>query len=179
MKQLTTDVMIKKIYKYMKINYITVSISPNVSSTFDSQWLVNLANETVNLLKLKKTVEFSILITSNRKIKQLNKKYRNIDEPTDVLSFYMPQNSNKKNVDFITPPDSLIHLGEIIISYEQTVKQAMEESVNVSMELMVLTVHGILHLLGYDHELPEEEKKMREKEEEVKAKLMRFIPLLF
>ncbi len=156
----------------MKKNHITVTVSTNIPSDFDTQWLTKLSNGIIEQLNIKKPIEFSILVTSNKKIKLLNKKYRNINEPTDVLSFYMPAN----NENFITPPDNLIHLGEIIISYEQAVKQATDESVDIRTELMVLTVHGILHLLGFDHELSGDERKMRKKEDEIKVKLAGLIP---
>jgi probable rRNA maturation factor len=89
-----------------------------------------------------------------------------VDEPTDVLAFYMlPQ--KEADFSFALPPDGVTRLGEVIISYPQAVKQAKEQGHSTERELALLIIHGILHLLGYDHEEPGEEAKMREKEKEL------------
>jgi len=110
--------------------------------------------------------EVSLVFTDSEKVKQLNRDYRGVDEPTDVLAFHMlPQ----KGVDssFALPPDGVTRLGEVIISYPQAVAQAREQGHSPEKELALLVIHGILHLLGYDHEEPEEESKMREREREL------------
>jgi probable rRNA maturation factor len=110
--------------------------------------------------------EVSLVFTDCRTVQQLNRDYRGVDEPTDVLAFGMlPQKED--NPSFVLPPDGIAHLGEVIISYPRAVEQAQEEGHSVDKELALLIIHGILHLLGYDHEQPEEEAKMRAREKEL------------
>ena len=115
--------------------------------------------------------EVGLVFTNSETVKQLNRDYRGVDEPTDVLAFYMlPQ----KEVDspFALPPDGVTRLGEVIISYPQAVAQAKEQGHSPEKELALLIIHGILHLLGYDHEEPEEESKMRGREKELLEKCL-------
>jgi probable rRNA maturation factor len=110
--------------------------------------------------------EVGLVFTDSETVKQLNRDYRGVDEPTDVLAFHMlPQ----REVDdsFALPPDGVTRLGEVIISYPQAVAQAKKQGHSPERELALLIIHGILHLLGYDHEEPEEESKMREREREL------------
>lgn len=100
--------------------------------------------------------ELSILIVDDAKIQELNDQYRNIDAATDVLSF--PQN-DEEDAEFISQM-----LGDVVISVETAHRQAMEHQFSLEQELVLLLIHGTLHLLGYDHERsPKEEKIMKEK----------------
>ncbi|MFW6280410.1 MAG: rRNA maturation RNase YbeY [Halanaerobium sp.] len=99
--------------------------------------------------------EVSVAFVTNEKIRELNKKYRKKDEATDVLSF---------------PIDEEI-LGDIIISTERAAAQAKEYGHSLKRELAYLTVHGILHLFGYDHHNKKEKSEMRQKEERVLTQL--------
>ena len=115
--------------------------------------------------------EVSLVFTNSETVKQLNRDYRGVDELTDVLAFYMlPQ----KEVDdaFALPPDGVTRLGEVIISYPQAAEQAREQGHSPEKELVLLIIHGILHLLGYDHEEPEGESKMRGRERELLEKCL-------
>jgi probable rRNA maturation factor len=116
----------------------------------DFSWLDALALVVSKKFKIKK--EISIAILSPVEIKKLNKIYRQKNKVTDVLSF---------NLD-----DDKI-LGEIVICLEQAKKQAIEKKVSLQSELRLLVVHGILHLLGYDHERSLTEAERQEKEEQV------------
>lgn len=89
-------------------------------------------------------VELSILIVDDAKIRKLNRQYRNIDAATDVLSF--PQNAGEE-AEFISHM-----LGDVVISVEMAQRQAAEHQFSVEQELVLLLIHGTLHLLGYDHE---------------------------
>jgi probable rRNA maturation factor len=115
--------------------------------------------------------EVSLVFTDSKKVKQLNRDYRRVDEPTDVLAFYMlPQKGADSS--FALPPDGITRLGEVIISYPQAAEQAKEQGHSPEKELALLIIHGILHLLGYDHEEPEEETKMRARERELLEKCL-------
>jgi probable rRNA maturation factor len=83
-----------------------------------------------------------------------------VDRTTDVIAFALSERSTKDER-FVSPQDDVIHLGEVIISYPQTKRQAEEQRHSLERELALMVAHGVLHLLGYDHELPEQAQKMR------------------
>jgi probable rRNA maturation factor len=115
--------------------------------------------------------EVSLVFTDSETMKQLNRDYRGVDEPTDVLAFHMlPQ--KEADDSFALPPDGVTRLGEVIISYPQAAEQAREQGHSPERELALLIIHGILHLLGYDHEEPGEEAKMRSREKELLGKCL-------
>ena len=135
----------------------------------------NLINRVVNecfknegLDKLK--LYISITLTIPDVIKEINKEYRNIDKPTDVLSFPMFQWDEiqeliKKNYEVEDV------LGDIIISIPRVKEQAIEYNHSFERELAYMVVHGFYHLMGYDHMEETEKKEMRKKEDEVLNKL--------
>ena len=110
--------------------------------------------------------EISLVFADAETVRKLNRDYRGIAEPTDVLAFHMLPR-NRATSSFVLPPDGVTHLGEVIISYPQAVEQAKERGHSLERELALLVIHGILHLLGYDHEEPAEERKMRGRETEL------------
>lgn len=103
------------------------------------------------------TYELSILLTNDEHITELNREYRNIGSPTDVLAFPMLLNGDN------SLPDSKM-LGDVVISLETAERQAKTEKHTFADEIAFLTVHGILHLIGYDHHTPEDAKKMFNKQ---------------
>ncbi len=104
-------------------------------------------------------VEFNIIIVNNERIKQINKEYRNIDRETDVISFALEDYKD------ITLPYRL--LGDIYISIDKAKSQAVDYGHSLLRELGFLSIHGLLHLLGYDHIKEEEEKVMFTRQEEI------------
>ena len=105
--------------------------------------------------------EVSILLTGDKDIRRLNQEFRSIDQPTDVLSF--PQNADEDP----SIPEEII-LGDIAVSLDIAKAQAKEHGLDFKEEIILLLIHGILHLLGYDHEISEkEEEKMRNKTREL------------
>ena len=105
-----------------------------------------------NKLKLEKC-EFNIIIIDNKKIHEINKQYRNIDRETDVISFALEDEMDIEYDDFRL-------LGDIYISIDKAISQAEEYGHSLLREICFLATHGILHLLGYDHMNPEDEKEM-------------------
>ena len=135
----------------------------------DQKYLNEIVDETLKIAKFKNLAEISLVITGEKRIRNLNKKYGRIDKVTDVLSF---GNEGKHNtVKFIDPMDGVAYLGEIFICYPRAEKQARERGHSTKKELAILLIHGILHLLGYDHKRKNEYVKMRRKEEKVLANL--------
>jgi probable rRNA maturation factor len=113
--------------------------------------------------------EVSISFVGNQEIRELNKQYRDKDAVTDVLSFPMMEfevtEENYSNEDEFVQEDRL--LGDIVISLERAQEQAIEYGHSFERELAFLLVHGVLHLLGMDHEDEEQEKEMSKKQEEI------------
>lgn len=98
---------------------------------------------------VKGKAEVSINIIGDRMMKSLNKKYRNTNETTDVLSFPLSGNGTDP---FIELPDGILHLGDIVISYPQAREEAGEENKLVDEKINELVAHGMLHLLGQHHD---------------------------
>ena len=102
---------------------------------------------------------FNIILTNNSNIKELNNKYRNIDKETDVISFALEDEKNEKF------SSNKRVLGDIYISVEKAMSQAKEYNHSLTREISFLAVHGLLHLLGYDHMNKSDEKIMFSKQE--------------
>jgi probable rRNA maturation factor len=114
----------------------------------------------------------SVIFTDDATIHALNRQYRGVDRPTDVLSFGLsemaaPDDEQPDIPGFVLPPDSVLELGEVVVSQETAARQAAEHGRALDHELAHLVVHGVLHLLGHDHAEPEEEARMRAREDEV------------
>ena len=112
--------------------------------------------------------EVSVLFVDDDEIQRLNKEYRGIDRSTDVLSFPLNEKDNYE----VSPETGCVALGDIVISIEHAQAQADEFEHSFEREMAYLTVHSMLHLLGYDHEAGGlEQVRMREKEEGVLKQL--------
>jgi probable rRNA maturation factor len=109
-----------------------------------------------------------VVIADDATVQELNRRFLGMDEPTDVLSFGLGGQGAK---DFALPSGEATSLGEVIISYPTAVSQAEEQGQSVQAEVAHLLVHGILHLLGYDHQGAEDERLMRQRGEEILAAL--------
>jgi len=145
---------------------IGVRVEPEFQALVDKSWIRKIVRQVLEAEELAAPYEVSLVFTDSETVRRLNRDYRGVDEPTDVLAFYMlPQGAADSS--FALPPDGVIRLGEVIVSYPQAVTQAEERRHSTQRELALLIIHGILHLVGYDHEEPEEERKMRHREEEL------------
>ena len=120
--------------------------------------------------------EINVLVTNDPGIHAINKASRNIDNPTDVLSFPMfqlePGNLPSEWEEYLDPETGLCPLGDMAISLERAISQAKEFGHSTRREVGYLTIHSVLHLLGYDH-LDEgtQKRKMREREEFIASKI--------
>lgn len=135
-------------------------------------YIFNTTDELVEVEDVDKVIKFAcsklnvvnpllnIVIVDNKKIQELNKIYRDKDAVTDVISFAFEESDNLKY-------DNMRFLGEIYISYDKCVEQAKEYGHSIKREFCYLAVHGLLHLLGYDHIKEEDKKVMRALEEEI------------
>jgi len=109
-------------------------------------------------------------IVDDEEMQQVNLSRRGLDEATDVLSFPLfdvePGGGIRQDF-FVLPPDEHIHIGDVVISFPRVEAQAKEAGHSPEREIAFLTVHGVLHLLGYDHETMPQRRRMRRREEEV------------
>lgn len=108
--------------------------------------------------KSLETANFNVIIVDNEYIHKLNKEYRGIDRPTDVISFALEDSKDMINYDFRM-------LGDIYICLPKAKSQAIEYGHSFLRELCFLTIHGLLHLLGYDHMVKEDEEVMFKEQE--------------
>lgn len=121
----------------------------------------SLAQRLLRAENCPEDTEVSILLTDDRQIRELNRDYREIDAPTDVLSFSQTEGEEVgQGVE-----DNL--LGDVVISVETAERQASEAERSTDEEVDMLLVHGLLHLLGYDHADPEDAKHMFARQEEL------------
>ena len=147
---------------------INVLVEDGIEVELDSKWMQKVIETVLTVENMPPNVEISVVITGQERIQELNRTYRGKDQPTDVLSFAMAEEKvEEEPVAFIGPPDGLIHLGEVIISYPQAQLQAAESKHSLKKEMAALIVHGILHILGYNHEKEEMEPAMKTKERQI------------
>jgi probable rRNA maturation factor len=128
---------------------------------------VRAAAEMVGQLYGVENGEVSVTLTNNEYIHTLNKEYRGIDRPTDVLSFALNESEEPGMVD----GPAVNVLGDLIISVERAEEQAADYGHSLRREVAFLTVHGMLHLLGYDHMEDEEREEMEAEQRFVMEKL--------
>jgi len=133
----------------MEINLLFDNKTDN--KTFTADFFSKISNMFFKTVTFDKDfVEISILVVDNPGIREINRLYRNMDEPTDVLSFPMNEDGGI---------DSPI-LGDVVISADKAVSQAEYAEIPLEREIAFLYIHGLLHLLGYDHEKSEDEEKV-------------------
>ena len=139
-------------------------------------FVVQVVEEVIAYEQCEEEFEVSISFVNNQEMRKLNKEYRNIDKETDVLSFPLAEfieeelNTEDEDAEYI---EEEIALGDIVISMEKAVEQSEEYGHSFKRELAFLLVHGMLHLLGYDHDEEASEGEMFDKQEEI-LKNMKF-----
>lgn len=127
------------------------------------QIVMSVLHKAAEAYGLGENTEVSVVLADDEYIRKLNYQYREKDCSTDVLSFALNEGEEP---DIVDGPDEVL-LGDIVISLETAARQAEEYNHSLERELAFLTVHGMLHLLGYDHEREEDRCEMRSEEEHV------------
>ncbi len=157
---------------------ILVTIAEGFRQDLSEPWLESVLSVALNYaLPPDETAQVSLLIADDATVQELNRRFRGLDEVTDVLSFSTAHQGHWEGEaeasvepgieegegwpDFVLPPDELPPLGEIIVSYPQTCRQAKTTAHPVERELALLIVHGALHLVGHDHLESEETARMQ------------------
>ena len=147
---------------------INILIDKEYKSGIKAAWLKNIARQVQKAENVSEKSEMGLKITGDEEIHRLNLQYLDEDRPTDVLSFPMNEQVDAAPV-FVKVPDGKLHLGDIVISYPTALKQAREHHHPVEREIAILLIHGILHLLGYDHDIPARKQKMNRRETAILA----------
>lgn len=137
---------------------IAIQINKKYQSLISSDFLEDKTINIFSHLEIDPQSDLSILIDSDAVLKKLNNLYRGFNQPTDVLSF---------DSDEINPETGFASLGDIAISFQTAEKQAIEANHPVENEIILLLVHAILHLTGYDHNTKEEKQQMWDKQQTV------------
>jgi len=137
-------------------------VEPQFASAVDLDALNELAQRVLHGEGVPQPAEAGVVIVDDSIIRDLNRRFRDEDRPTDVLSFGTRESTEEP---FVTPPDGIVRLGEVIVSLETAVRQASDAGHSLLDEVSHLLVHGLLHLLGYDHEREEDERAMLARED--------------
>lgn len=145
---------------------IDIRIEEPYESVVPEAWIHQAVIEVLNTEEMYDPIELSLLITDDPQVHELNRTYRGIDDATDVLAFAF-----QEDMEFPTISDRVTQLGEVIISCPKAEKQAADFGHSLKDELSILVVHGVLHLLGYDHESSEDGQLMQARELKVLKKL--------
>lgn len=132
---------------------ILITVQDKFREEINDQVLTSAAEAALHAADIQDSPSLSIRITDDEEIRSLNDQYRGIDKATDVLSF---------SADFTDPDIDSRYLGDIVISFMRAEEQAVKRGHLVDEELQLLVVHGILHLLGFDHADPDEKERMWE-----------------
>lgn len=131
--------------------------------------LQKVASRVLEVEDLPPELEVGIILVDDQKIRELNNNYRGMDAATDVLSFALWEQGGEEPIAELVGQESL--LGDVVISLETAKRQAKEYGHSWEREVGFLAVHGLLHLLGYEHETSELRERMRRREEDVLSKL--------
>jgi probable rRNA maturation factor len=141
--------------------HLSIQVQPEFATRADTHRLKRAVESALIAAAVADPVQVSLVIAGDETVRELNRRHRGVDATTDVLAFAFSEAGSAPGEQFILPPDSARDLGEVIISLPQAERQAEEQKHALERELALLVCHGALHLLGYDHESPEDEGKMR------------------
>ena len=146
----------------IEVNYNAISELPN-----EEKLIKEVVSRVLEEEKVLPEVDVYITLTNNEEIHKINKEYRDVDRPTDVLSFPMYERDEIAGLKNDTDDEIEKILGDIIVSIEKVREQAEEYGHSFERVLAYLVTHGMIHLLGYDHMIEEEKAVMRKREEEI------------
>lgn len=169
-----------------------ITVAEEYRQDVSEAWLERVLTAALNFaLSPEEPAQVSLVLTDDETVRELNREYRGLDEVTDVLSFSSTHEGHWEGEDapsvgpasflglegedvipgFVLPPDELPPLGDIIVSYPQTCRQAIALGRPIERELALLITHGALHLVGHDHLEPEETAKMQALERQALASI--------
>lgn len=129
---------------------ISINILADAKYPFDRDALREHLVKVLAKYRLTDNIEVDVQVVGKRKISELHKVYMNLPGPTDVLSF--PINDPQDDRPFLSSPDGILRLGDIVVCYSVAVDEALEKQCKVDDQIKFLAEHGLMHLLGYHHE---------------------------
>jgi probable rRNA maturation factor len=129
---------------------ITINILADAKFPFDRVAIREHLTKVLARYRLTERVEITLSVVGKRKMSEYHKYYMQIPGPTDVLSF--PLNDTADPRPFVSPPDGILRLGDIVVCYSVAVEEALEKQVKVDNQIQFLAEHGLMHLLGFHHE---------------------------
>ena len=132
-----------------------------------AEWLERIVGQCLSYENIDYGCEVGVTFVDDEAIRALNREHRNIDRKTDVLSFPMLADARHAEKTDIDPETGLVYLGDIVISVETAMRQAEEFGHGLEREIAFLTVHSMMHLMGYDHIAEGDRRIMRAHEEAV------------
>lgn len=151
---------------------LNVRVDPPFRGRLRAARLRAVARLTLEREGLRTPAEVGLTVTDDATVRALNARYRGLDETTDVLAFGLTEvGAASTGGPFALPPLGRIQLGDVVLSYPQAERQARQAGHPVEHEAAILVAHGVLHLLGYDHAGPEEERVMFGKQETIVAEM--------
>ena len=137
---------------------VSVTVSGSLPSGVSKRFVNDLVHETYVVAKARGAAEFAVSVVGDRKIRSLNKQYRDRDAVTDVLSF--GYEGGEGDYDMNEDGELIRQLGDVVICLPQVKRQAKRIGRTIRAEFALMVVHGTLHLLGYDHETMTQERRM-------------------
>ena len=148
-----------------------IQIFQEFSNVVSHEWIDAVVAGVLSIEPEWSSEHVSVVIADDESVSDLNREHRGLDETTDVLSFsnrhsgrYYGEGDEREtatgDVEFVLPPGQDTNLGEVIVSYPQVSRQARQAGHTIQKELAIMLAHGILHLLGYDHEREDEAAEM-------------------
>ena len=153
---------------------IDVQVFPAFAHRIPKAWLRKVADQALYIHDKATPMSISLVIADDETVHHLNLEYRDMDETTDVLAFPLWESREREAPDadgFVLPSEETAPVGEIVISYPQAARQAREGKRPIRAEIALMVVHGVLHLLGYDHADPQQESHMWARQDEVLARV--------
>ncbi len=145
---------------------LRVRVQSTVESDLDEEGLAKVAANTLHSEGKSEEIGLSLVITDDQHIQELNRRFRGVDAPTDVLAFPL---EGEEDSFIVAAEVSEPYLGDVVISYPRAALQAQEHGHSLERELSLLIIHGVLHLLGYDHTDEEEQARMWARQDDILA----------
>ncbi len=129
---------------------ITINITADAKFPFDRDGLRSHLSKVLAKYRLTDNVVIDVSVVGKRKMTQLHVDFMQLDGPTDVLSF--PLNDPSDSRPFLSSPDGMLRMGDIVVCYPVMVEEALEKQVKIDEQIQFLAEHGLMHLLGFHHE---------------------------
>lgn len=163
----------------MQASTVSITLFPAFRRRLSKRWLAQVVSAALAAAPREGKVAVDLVIADDDTVRRLNRIYRGLDEVTDVLSFSFTHAGPYEGEGEPPPqdpspwplPPGISHLGEVVVSYPQAVRQAQQARRPLKEEIAHLIIHGVLHLLGYDHQHPAEEAVMQGLERQALAAL--------